>query len=106
MQFDGQLFVSTANLGRGNNSEVTGAQIWASPTGDSGTFYNLVHDGMDGVAIYVFGMKMPKNYGIRSFSILNDTLYIGTATMLNIPALSTDPAGGRRVGCEIWRMIP
>jgi len=106
MPFDGQLFLSTANLGLAKNSKVTGAQIWVSHSGDVDTFYNLVHNGIDGESVSVFGMYLPKNYGIRSFAIFNNTLFVGTTTMLNIPARDSDLSDGIRVGCEIWKMIP
>jgi len=100
LPFNDQLFVGTLNVGSTRNADVTGAQIWVSDSGDLGSFYNLVHNGFDGESIIVSPtLKIPKNMGVRTFGILNDTLFAGTATypMSNI---------GQNVGCEIWKMIP
>ena len=110
--FKNQLFVSTLNLGPAGNPGVTGGQIWVSPTGEKGSFDPCVHNGFDGEIINMTeDLDLPKNYGIRSVGILNDTLFIGTATVPSF--LVTKP--GRRlvktiaakdIGCEIWKMIP
>lgn len=110
-EFDGKLFVGTANFGLAKKSGVTGAQIWASDSGDAGTFYNVVHNGLDGETALALMINIPKNYGIRSLVVHNDALFIGTATMFDVPLIqssqSENSAGdGIRVGCEIWRMIP
>ena len=103
--------MGTANLGLDMRSGVTGAQIWASDSGDAGTFYNVVHNGLDGETALALMINIPKNYGIRSLVVHNDTLFIGTATMFDVPLIqssqSENSAGdGIRVGCEIWRMNP
>jgi len=99
------------NMGPAGIPEVTGAQIWRSPSGDEHSFECIVDNGFDGETIMVGNMEMPKNYGVRCFGILDDTLFAGTATMLSIPI----QVGGRRfirtlagkdVGCEIYTMTP
>lgn len=95
-----QLVVGTLNVGLTRNPDVTGAQIWVSDSGDPESFYNLVHNGFDGATIRINAtLKIPKNMGVRTFGILNDSLFAGTATYpMNNP--------GQNVGCEIWKMIP
>lgn len=109
--FNNKLYVGTANLGSADNPEVTGAQIWVSDSGDERTFYNLVRNGFDGEIVTVTsGLNIPKNYGVRSFGDFNDTLFVGTATMIGVPVRKRGRAGnfivGRDVGCEIWKMTP
>ncbi|MEW6379667.1 MAG: hypothetical protein AB1611_08660 [bacterium] len=107
--FKGRLFVGTFNMGPASDPGVTGAQIWVSDTGTHGSFHKLVGDGFGGDTIRFSGITIPKNYGIRSFGILNDTLFAGTATMLSavVPGL---PFGvtiaGKYSGCEIWKLVP
>ncbi|MEW5803580.1 MAG: hypothetical protein AB1847_15915 [bacterium] len=105
--FNGRLFIGTMNMGSEHDPGVTGAQIWASDSGDADSFYCLVHNGFGSGSIRVAGISMPKNYGIRSFGILNNTLFVGTATMLSI-AMPGPPFGvsiaGRKTGCEIWKL--
>ncbi|MEW6379668.1 MAG: hypothetical protein AB1611_08665 [bacterium] len=114
--FNDKLYIGTLNvaLNYGNGSaaggEATGAQVWATDSGDRGTFYNLVHNGFDGETISFKGKDIPKNYGIRSFAILEDTLFAGTATIASVPVPDDDDPGrrtiaGKNVGCEIWKLI-
>ncbi|MGA1874231.1 MAG: hypothetical protein ACMUIA_01345 [bacterium] len=113
--FQGKLYVGTWNMGSTRNPGVTGAQIWVSDNGE--TFDPIVHNGFDGEYITFTPMVgisksggVPKNYGIRSFGILNKTLFAGTATVLAVPARRSGRSGsiilGRDVGCEIWKMCP
>jgi hypothetical protein len=109
--FKGSLLVGTMNMGYTGTPGVTGGQIWVSHSGAPGTFHNLVHNGFDGETISMGDNRlMPKNYGIRTFGILNNTLFAGTATMLSIPI--SEPGrpwaitiAGKDVGCEIWRLV-
>ena len=103
--FKGRLFVGTLNQGLVGTPGVTGAQIWASDSGDRETFYNLVHNGFDGKT-WVYGpdYEIPKNCGIRSFGILNDTLFAGTATPLSTLVPQTILIND--IGCEVWKMLP
>gem|GEM_PF-1427924 len=108
--FQGRLFVGTFNVGPKTLPKVTGAQVWASASGEAGTFYNLVHDGFDGESIFASYIRIPKNYGIRAFGILRGSLFAGTATMLSImapdPKLGGAPSVmGKDTGCEIWRLV-
>ena len=111
--FQGRLIIGTMNVGpTKKNPDVTGAQIWASDSGDPGTFYNLVHNGFDGET-WSDGdkIKIPKNIGIRTFGIFHDTLFAGTATIISTPVTKRESDGetriaGRDIGCEVWRMIP
>ncbi|MEW5803584.1 MAG: hypothetical protein AB1847_15935 [bacterium] len=110
MSFKDRLFVGTMNMGNTEDPGVTGGQIWVSRSGDADTFYNLVHNGFDGKTVPFGDIHMPKNYGIRVFGILNDTLFAGTATILSFPA--PQPArpwaitiAGKDVGCEVWKLI-
>ncbi|MEW5803581.1 MAG: hypothetical protein AB1847_15920 [bacterium] len=112
--FDDKLYISTMNLSLGNNpfmvDKATGAQIWISSSGDAGTFYNLVHNGFDGETLIFKGKEIPKNYGVRSFAVLNDTLFAGTATVASFPVPKEDDPehrtiAGKDVGCEIWKLI-
>lgn len=113
IQFQDKLFIGTMNVGPSKeNPDVTGSQIWASETGDSGTFYNLVHNGFDGET-WSDGanVEIPKNIGIRTFGIFHDTLFAGTATIISTPITKRQSDGetriaGRDIGCEVWRMIP
>ena len=55
--------------------------------------------------------EIPKNCGIRSFAILDDTLFAGTATPLNILTPIYNPRANnaisdKDIGCEIWKFIP
>ena len=117
MPFNGKLYVGTANLGSCKSSGVTGAQIWVSDSGAAGTFYNLVHNGMDGEKVSVMGIEIPKNYGIRSLANFRNMLFIGTATLLDYPVRKSSQSenmkrrrmklgSSTKVGCEIWKMIP
>lgn len=110
--FQDTLFVGTFNMGPADNPNATGAQIWNSITGEYGSFYPIIHNGFDGESIAITeDLDLPKNYGVRSFGILNGILYVGTATVPSFPV----PRSGRRfiksivaknIGCEIWRMNP
>jgi hypothetical protein len=109
--FRDKLFVGTLNEGAVEDPGVTGAQIWVSDSGDQGSFYNLVHNGFDGETLTLAGIIMPKNYGIRCFGILNDTLFAGTATVISVPVPKYHPddkvtIAGKDVGCEIWKLTP
>jgi hypothetical protein len=113
--FDGKLFIGTLNVALLNmplaTAGVTGAQIWTSASGDPGTFFNIVHNGFDGETLTYKGREMPQNYGIRSFGILHDTLFAGTATIASFPVQEEDNPGhktivGKDVGCEIWKYVP
>jgi hypothetical protein len=109
-----RLYLGTLNIGPVGVPGTTGAQIWVSDSGDAGTFHNLVHDGFDGERVAYNGIEIPKNYGIRSFGVLNDTLFLGTATIITIPITSKEYRGngwrttfiGQDAGCEIWKMVP
>ncbi|MCL6583464.1 MAG: hypothetical protein K6U11_07470 [bacterium] len=120
ISFQDKLFVGTMNVGPITAPGVTGAQIWVSPSGDYGSFTNLVHNGFDGESwTNGAGLEIPKNIGVRSFGILNDTLYAGTAVIPSvIIPRECSPYGiysffshqqkviaGRDVGCEIWRLV-
>ncbi|MEW5804151.1 MAG: hypothetical protein AB1847_18810 [bacterium] len=109
--FRDKLFIGTLNEGAVEDAGVTGAQIWISNSGDPGSFSNLIHNGFDGETLTLADITMPKNYGIRCFGILNDTLFAGTATIISIPVPKYNPddevtIAGKDVGCEIWKMIP
>jgi len=120
--FKDKLYVSTLNVGAVGAPGITGAQIWASDSGDPDTFYNLVHNGFDGESVAWGDVQLPKNYGVRCFGVLNDTLFAGTATIFTMPITSTQNHAGSRlgnimgirgtafvgqdVGCEIWQMVP
>ena len=111
ISFKRRLFVGTMNTGSVENPGVTGAQIWASDSADPGSFYNLIHNGLDGKTITIMDMMIPKNMGIRCFTIFNNQLFLGTATIFSIPVPKSNGKPGRiiagkNVGCEIWRMIP
>jgi hypothetical protein len=113
IQFQDRLFVGTMNIGQVTDSGVTGGQIWASESGDPGTFHNLVHNGFDGET-WTDGasIEIPKNIGIRTFGIFNNTLFAGTATIISVLIPKEDGSSDRRivaggdVGCEIWKMVP
>jgi hypothetical protein len=113
ISFQDKLFIGTMNVGpTKQNPDVTGSQIWASESGDPGTFYNLVHNGFDGET-WADGanINIPKNIGIRTFGIFHDTLFAGTATIISTPITKKQSDGetriaGRDIGCEVWRMIP
>ncbi|MEW6381613.1 MAG: hypothetical protein AB1611_18705 [bacterium] len=111
ISFRDKLYVGTLNEGSVEDPGVTGAQIWVSDSGDPGSFYNLVHNGFDGETLTLADIEMPKNYGIRCFGILNDTLFAGTATVISVPVPKYDrddkaTIAGKDVGCEIWKMVP
>jgi len=100
LPYNNQLVIGTLNLGSTKNSAVTGAQIWVTDSGNPETYYNLIHNGFDGETVIItIGLKLPKNMGIRTFGILNDSLFAGTATF----PMNTI---GKGVGCEIWKMTP
>jgi len=106
--FGNKLYIGTFNSGLRVQPKVTGAQIWASNSGDPGTFYNLVHNGFDGSNSPTSLGSIPKNYGIRSFGIVRGKLFAGTATVLSImelnPITGVDIMG-QTVGCEIWQLV-
>jgi hypothetical protein len=105
--FNNRLFIGTFNSGLKVQPKVTGAQIWASTSGDRGTFYNLVHNGFDGAGTRIAVGEIPKNYGIRSFGIVRGKLFAGTATVLSIiepsPITGVDIMG-QTIGCEIYEL--
>ncbi len=102
--FQDKLYVGTLNMGTMKEKGVTGGQVWVSGSGNPGTFCNLVHNGFDGETVTLsYTIRIPKNYGIRSFGILNDTLFAGTATVLDMFVKS---GRTKKVGCEVWKTIP
>ncbi|MEW5803450.1 MAG: hypothetical protein AB1847_15260 [bacterium] len=104
--FGNRLFIGTFNSGM-KIARATGAQIWASSSGDPGSFDNLVRDGFDGETTSVYFGQIPKNYGIRSFGIVRGNLFAGTATILSIMEVGGKPGVmGQTVGCEIWELTP
>ena len=109
--FLNKLYVGTLNLGNAANPGVTGAQIWVSETGAPGSFYPLVLNGFDGQTIFFTkDLDLPKNCGIRSMCVFNDTLFVGTATILSLPVSRRGGrfglyVVGKKAGCEIWKMI-
>ncbi|MEW6379672.1 MAG: hypothetical protein AB1611_08685 [bacterium] len=118
ISFQDRLFVGTMNVGPATAPGVTGAQVWVSPSGDPGSFQNLVHNGFDGES-WTNGadLEIPKNIGARTFGILNNTLYVGTAVIPSVLIPRRYNGGGykfgdrplaiagRDVGCEIWRLV-
>jgi len=112
--FHDRLFVGVMNVGQVNDPGVTGAQVWVSTSGDPGSYHYIVHNGFDGETWSDgAGSVIPKNTGVRSFGILNNTLYAGTAV---IPSVLVPRSAivhsnrqsliaGRDIGCEIWRLI-
>ena len=92
---------------------VSGGQIWVTESGESGTFYKIVSHGFDGETISWLSeaIRIPKNYGIRSFAVHNNQLFAGTATIFSIPVPRFNGSqigitiAGKDVGCEIWRMF-
>jgi len=107
--YNDTLFVGTMNMGPVEIPGVTGGQIWASCSGDISDFHNIVHNGFDGESIDMGDIWMPKNYGVRSFGIINGSLFAGTATIPSIPMLGSDlpwdiPIAGKDVGCEVWKI--
>ena len=114
ISFQDKLFVGVMNLGPSTATGVTGAQIWVSYSGDPGTFYPAVHNGFDGKTwTDDAGITIPKNCGVRTFGVFNDTLFAGTATILSvpIPMKKVDGSYGRPViagndiGCEVWKLV-
>ena len=114
ISFQDKLFVGTMNLGPETATGVTGAQIWVSFSGDPGTFYPMVHNGFDGKTWSDgAGITIPKNCGVRTFGIFNDTLFAGTATILSVPIPKEKVDGskgrsmiaGNDIGCEIWKLV-
>jgi len=110
--FHNKLFVGTLNLGDAADPGVTGAQIWFSETGTLDSFYPLVLNGFDGKTIpFTNNLDLPKNCGIRSMSVFNDALFVGTATIVSMPVSRRGGrfglyVVGKNAGCEIWKMIP
>ncbi|MEW5803586.1 MAG: hypothetical protein AB1847_15945 [bacterium] len=110
--FHGKLYIGTMNVGVVGTPGVTGAQIWRTDSGDQYSFYNLVHNGFKEESFVVYeNIVLPKNYGIRNFGILNDTLFAGTATTISAPLPKYGPEDklldivGKDIGCEIWKMV-
>lgn len=109
-----RLYVGTLNIGPIGVPGTTGAQIWVSDSGDTGTFHKIINNGFDGVSLPWGSMEIPKNYGIRCFGVLNDTLFAGTATIVTIPITSKKDRRsargtffvGQDAGCEIWKLVP
>ncbi|MEW5805065.1 MAG: hypothetical protein AB1847_23515, partial [bacterium] len=121
--FKDELYAGILNMGSVGVPGGTGAQVWVSPSGDAGSFYHVVHNGFDaetftsvdlltyqttGERIEIEGYK---NYGVRTFGILNDTLFAGTATIPSMLVPRSDrqwmPAiAGRDIGCEVWKLAP
>ena len=110
--FHNKLFIGTLNLGDAANPGVTGAQIWFSETGNPNSFYPLVLNGFDGKTIsFTNKLNLPKNCGIRSMSVFDDALFVGTASILSMPVSRRGGrfglyVVGKNEGCEIWKMIP
>lgn len=110
--FNNKLFVGTLNIGDSEIPGVTGAQIWSSDTGDADSFYPLVLNGFDGKVIqFTRDLYLPKNCGIRSMSVFNDALFIGTATIPSVPVSRRGRRFGlhivgKEAGCEIWKLVP
>jgi len=110
--FHNKLFIGTLNLGDAANPGVTGAQIWFSETGTLDSFYPLILNGFDGETVFFTkNLDLPKNCGIRSMTVFNDALFVGTATVLSVPVSRRGERFGlyivgKNAGCEIWKMIP
>jgi hypothetical protein len=123
IQFRDRLFVGVLNIGWVGIEGGTGAQVWVSPSGDAGSFRPLVHNGFDGETFRVLDVfkytstgelaeiQGYKNDGVRTFGILNDTLFAGTATVPSMLLPSVDSLwrleiAGKDIGCEIWKYVP
>lgn len=107
-----KLYVGTFNVGMAQLPGVTGGQIWVSESGEPNTFYQIVSNGFDGETTWFSNMQIPKNYGIRSLAVHNDTLFAGTATVFSMPVPRFEgqylgmTIAGWEVGCEVWVMSP
>ncbi|RLE12856.1 hypothetical protein DRI96_03880, partial [Candidatus Aerophobetes bacterium] len=123
IEYNEELVIGTMNL-------LQGGELWASKTGDTGSFVLINDPGMRldtkhiPVCFEVNGIPYKTNlseqYGIRSVAKFKDKLYVGTATWayfvdriffstqgLNL-ACPDAPEGtypySPHVGCEIWRI--
>jgi len=111
ISFNDRLFIGTMNTGPSLDSDATGAQIWVSDSGETGSFTNLIHNGFDGETITVMDRIIPKNIGIRCINEFKGQLFVGTATIFSIPVQKSKgkrgiTIAGKNIGCEIWKMIP
>jgi len=112
ISFKQRLYIGTFNLLASPLPAISGGQIWVTESGDPGTFYKIVSNGFDGETICWLSdsIRIPKNYGIRSFAVHNNQLFAGTATIFSIPVPKFQGSqigitiAGKDVGCEIWRM--
>ncbi len=124
IEYDGQLIIGTMNL-------LLGGELWASDTGDTGSFRLINDPGMrrDTRCVPIcfeisgldYRLNLSEQYGIRTVAKFKNKLYVGTASWayfvdwiffspqgllhLNCPDV---PAGtyphSPNVGCEIWRI--
>jgi hypothetical protein len=123
IQFRDELFVGVLNMGYVGVPGGTGAQIWVSPSGDTGSFHALVHNGFDEETFTMLDVltyqqtgerqeiEGYKNYGVRTLGVLNDTLFAGTATVpsMLLPGIDSPwrlTIAGTDIGCEIWKYVP
>ena len=110
--FRGKLYIGTFNMLASPIPGISGGQIWVTESGEPGTFYKIVSHGFDGETISWMSeaIRIPKNYGIRSFAVHNNQLFAGTATIFSIPVPRFNGSqigitiAGKDVGCEIWKM--
>lgn len=94
--FDGQIWLGTYNVynllfGPGHK----GAGLWRSSTGDNKSWEVLV--GKRGL-YYGYGFDNECLWGIRSFAVFQDKLYIGTACNFDNEKCASTDAGGT----EVW----
>lgn len=100
--YNNALFVGTLN-------PILGCQVWSSSTGAPGTFEQVNVNGMNGertipiVSIEGIPITGIDQYGVRSFAVFNDWLYLGTASWGDWVDRIIGTDYSEYVGCEVWR---
>ncbi len=107
----------------GTMNPLFGGELWASDTGNLGTWRQINLNGMDlsytiplNVGLLFnntnFTVPIADQYGVRSVGIYDDYLIVGTASWgdwvdMALDGLYPNPSGphnySENVGCEVWR---
>ncbi|RZB29416.1 MAG: hypothetical protein AEth_01233 [Candidatus Argoarchaeum ethanivorans] len=93
----------------GTFNPTLGGQVWGSTSGHPHTFEQVNVNGMNGerkLPAFNFGgftIYGIDQYGIRSFAVFNDSLYLGTASWGDWVDRYAGTNYSKYVGCEVWR---
>jgi uncharacterized repeat protein (TIGR01451 family) len=105
-----RMIVYNNTLCVGTLNPILGGQVWGSTSGHPHTFEQVNVNGMNGerkIPAFKFGSDFTiygiDQYGVRSFAVFNDSLYLGTASWGDWVDRIAGTNYSEYVGCEVWR---